>query len=346
MVIDYYIGNPKMKKFEYIKVCSIGEALDLLRKYGASGQLLAGGSDLLLQIKQHAVEPAYLIDIKGIPNLGSIKQEGDTLSIGTLVTLRDIEKSEIIKTKFPALTNGVCKIASVQLRNIATLGGNLCQAIKCPYYNQSHINMFMRRAIKPCFRKGGNVCHVVTWGEDVGNIVVGNSYCRVPLASDMAIVLATLGGAVELVGRKGSSREINVENLYKKDSKLNIARGEILTHVKIPMSSNAAVFLMYKSNPSAYTSVSVAVSLALDKDKETCESARIYLGGVAPQPYKAKDVEQYIRGKKLNDQVNRKAVELLFEDTKAANNAIVFKIAKARDLCREALTKVWENAKE
>ncbi len=329
-----------MRNFEYIKVSAIDEALDLLDKYRADAKLLAGGSDLLLQMRQQSIDLSYLIDLKGISNLSSIKQEGNILAIGTLVTLRDIEKSEIIQTKFSALTDGVRKISSVQLRNIATLGGNLCQTIKCPYYNQSHRNLFMRGAIKPCFRKGGNVCHAVTWGNDVNNTIVDSSYCKAPLASDMAIALAALGGSVELVAREGS-REINVTDLYKEDSTLDLNPGEILIRIKIPMVSRATAFLVYKSSQYAYTLASAAVSLSLHKDK-TCQDIKVYLGGVASQPYEAKGVEGHIKGRELDEEVIEEATQLLFKDTKATNNAIMFKIAKSRDLCREAITKAWE----
>jgi len=334
-----------MKSFEYIKASTIDETLNLLGKYGADAKLLAGGSDLIIQMRQHSIDPLYLVDLKGIPNLSSIKQEGDILDIGALVTLRDIETSKIIETNFPALTDGARKVASVQLRNLATLGGNLCQAIKCPYYNQSHINLFMRRAIKPCFRKGGKVCHAVTWGNDVNNTLLGSSYCKAPLASDMAIVLAALGGRVELVAEKGS-REVDVEDLYKQDSTLNTIPGEMLTHVKIPVNSKAQAFLVSKPNTSAYTLTSAAVSLSLDKDMETCQDIKVYLGGVAPQPYRAKEAEEHVRGKKLSEEVIREATQLLFKDTKAANNAMMFKIAKSRDICQESIIKAWERGQE
>ncbi|MFC2024429.1 FAD binding domain-containing protein [Chloroflexota bacterium] len=330
-----------MESFEYNKVSTIDEAFDLLGKYGTSAKLLAGDSDLILMMRQQAIAPSHLIDLKGIANLSSIKQVGDVLVIGTLVTLRDIEKSELIATKFPALTDGVRKVASVQLRNIATIGGNLCQAVKCPYYNQSHVNRFMKQSINPCFRRGGNECHVVNWGSDANNIIVGKSYCKAPLASDIAIVLAVLGGSVEMVSRN-SSREINVADLYKYDSALKIKPGEILTQIKIPISNHVASFLVHKPSPVGYSSASVAVSLSINK--ETCKDIRVYLGGVAPQPYKAKKVEDHIRGQKLDEEIIEGSAQLLFKETRVTNNAMMFKIAKSRDLCREALISAWQKS--
>ncbi len=335
-----------MNSFEYIKASSISEALELLSKHAPDAKLLAGGSDLLIQIRQHAIDPPYLIDLKGISNLKSIECKDGTLDIGAFVTLRDIEKSETIGSNFPALTEGVHQIAGIQIRNRATLGGNLCQNIKCPYYNQSHINLFMRQAITPCFKKGGKICHVTTWGNDVSNIIVGTSYCKAPSASDMATVLAALGGRVELVAKSGS-REVNVDNLHKKNGELNIAPNEILTHVKIPSSNGSGTaFLAYKANPGGYTLVSVAISLLLEDDRKTCQDIKVYLGGVAPQPYQAKNVEEYARGKRLSEEVIEKASQLLFENIGASSDTTMFKVTKARALCREAFVKSLKRGQE
>lgn len=332
-----------MNNFEYFKAPSIGRALQLLSKYGRDAKLLAGGSDLLIQIKQRTISPLYLIDLKGISKLKFIEHKNSTFKVGTLTTLRDIAKSEIITAKLPALAEAAHQIATIQIRNRATLGGNLCQSIKCPYYNQSHINLFMVQAITPCFRKGGKICHVESWGSDISNTIAGTSYCKAPLASDMAIVLAALGARLELA-TNGGSREISVDALYKKDGKLNIAVGEILTHIRIPISNRAGTaFLTYKTNPNGYTLLSVASSLLLEDDKEgTCQDIKIYLGGIAQQPYRAKNVEKYLKDKKLTDKIIEEAAQILLENIDLSNEATMFKVTKARDLCRKALAKSFK----
>ncbi len=331
---------------EYYKAPSISKALQLLSKFGRDAKLLAGGSDLLIQINQRMISPSYLIDLKGISKLQSIEYKKGAINIGTLTTLRDIEKSEIIVNKLPALAQAAHQIATVQIRNRATLGGNLCQSIKCPYYNQSHRNLFMRQAITPCYRRGGKICHVETWGSDISNTIVGTSYCKAPLASDMAIVLAALEARIELV-TKGESRKIGLDALYKKDGKLNIAIDEILTRITIPVNNRGSTaFFTYKANPNGYTMLSVAISLLLEDDNETCQDVKVYLGGVAQQPYHAKNVEGYLKNKRLTYKTIEESVQKLFEEADLSNNAMKLKVAKARDLCRKAIVKSLERGQK
>jgi xanthine dehydrogenase YagS FAD-binding subunit len=335
-----------MSDFEYIKVFSLAEALEFYSKYAPNARLLAGGVDLLLQIRQHVINPLYLIDLKGIPNLNSITYKDGSLNIGASTTLRDIEKSQMILSKFPALAEAAHQIAAIQIRNIATLGGNLCQSIKCPYYNQSHVNLFMRQSIQPCFKMGGNICHVRTWGRDTCHAILDTTYCLAPLASDMAIVLAALGGRLELAAKSGA-REVNVDDFYRKDGEPKIAPKDILTRIKIPTNNTGAMaFLSYKASLGSYSLVSVAVSLILEDDKETCQDIKVRLGGVAPQPYKAKDVEEYVRSKRLGKAVIEKASQLLFGNIDLSDQTTMFKVTKARALCREALRKSLERGQE
>jgi len=334
-----------MSDFEYIKVSSLAKALEFSSKYAPDAKLLAGGVDLLLQIRQRAVNPLYLIDLKGIPDLNTITYKDSSLSIGASASLRDIEKSEVILSRLPALAEAAHQVAARQIRNIATLGGNLCQSIKCPYYNQSHINLFMRQSIEPCFKRGGKVCHVKTWGKDACHAILGTTYCLAPLASDMAIVLAALGGRLEVAG-KGGSREVNVDDFYRKDGEPDIAPDAILTRIEVSANgTGATAFLSCKAGTGAYSLVSVAVLLVLEDDKETCRDIKVRLGGVAPQPYEAKDVEEYVRGKRLNVEVSEKAAQLLFGKISLSDEAMMFKVSKARALCREALIKSLERGR-
>jgi len=331
--------------YEYIKAFSIGEALDALSKHGSDAMLFAGGTDLLVQIKQHVVRPLYLIDLEGISRLRGITEENAFLSIGALATLRETEKSATVRSVFPALAKSAHDVGAVQLRNTATIGGNLCQSIKCPYYNQSHINLFMRESIKPCIRRGGKICYTAKWGSEIGHaIIAGTNRCKASFGSNIAVALAALEGCVAIVGESGS-REVNIENLYGENGELNIASDEIITHIKIPASNQSTnVFLQYKPNPASYTLLNIGASLALEDDRETCKSVRVWLGGVAPGPYEAREVEEYLKGKRLSSQIIEEASRLLFEGVGVAEPTMSFKVAKARALCREALIKVLEGS--
>ena len=327
--------------YEYIKALSVEEALEALEKYGTDAMLFAGGTDLLIQMKQKTLSPLYLIDVKGIPDIGSITKGNHFLKIGTAATLRDVERFCADHSILPAVAESARLVGAVQLRNRATMGGNLCQSIKCPHYNQSHINPFMREALKPCFRRGGKSCHTVKWGREVSHaILIDKQYCRASFGSNMGIAVAALAGLVVLVSKEGT-REVTIENLYEKDSEPKVAANEIITHIKIPLSlQDRNTFLQYKANPAGYTLLNIAASLTLEDDGETCRKLSMWLGGVAAQPYQAKDVEAYLNSKRLNRGVIEKASQLLFQGVELSEATMRFKAAKARVLCREALMKI------
>jgi xanthine dehydrogenase YagS FAD-binding subunit len=332
----------KGQDFEYLKTFSLTEARDALNRYGREAALYAGGTDLLVQIRQNAVSPRYLIDLEGISDLGIITEDMGFLSIGALVTLREIERHTTVRTTFSALSDGARQVGPVQLRNTATIGGNLCQSVKCPYYNQSHINPFMRESIRPCIKRGGKICHTAKWGSEVGHaIFAGPNRCKASFGSNMAIALAVLEGSVVVAGEKGS-RELDVASLYEENGGIRIATNEIITRIKIPQTGQGrSVFLQYKVNPAGYPILNAGVSLAMEDDEETCSDVKVWFGGVAPHPYEAKTVEQHRRGKKLNFEVIENASQLLFDGVRVSGEDMVFKVAKARVLCREALTTVF-----
>lgn len=330
---------------EHIRVFSINEALDALGEYGDDAALFAGGTDVLIQIKEHAIRPLYLIDLEGISQLGAITEDIAFLNIGTLVTLRQVEKCTALCSMFPALVESARQVGSVQLRNTATVGGNLGQRIRCPYYNQSHINLFMRESMTPCLRRGGKICHTVKWGREVSHAVMASpNRCTASFGSNLAIALATLEGCAVVASKRGS-RDVPIESLYKENGDLDIASDEILTNIKIPVSKGrTTVFLQYKANPASYTVLTICASLVREDDGETCKNMRVWLGGVAPRPYRAKEVEEYLKGKKLNQKIIEKSSRLLFESLHVLEPVMVFKVAKARVLCREALSRAFEGS--
>ena len=334
---------PTLRDYDYIRASSTTEALDALSQYGPDAMFLAGGTDLLVQVRHDAISPSCLIDLESISSLGGIAEENGFLSIGAMVTLRQVEKSTAVCSGFPALAQSASDVGAVQLRNRATIGGNLCQSPKCPYYNQSHINPFMRESIKPCIRSGGKTCHTTRWGREISHaLITGKSRCQASFGSNVATALAALGGFAMLVSKSGS-REVNIEKLYDEDGHPTFASDEILSLIKIPLGTPSTnVFIQYKPNPASYTLLNIGVLLDLKDDGKTCKNARVWLGGVAPRPYEAKAVEEFLRGKKLNSEVIENASRLLFERVDVSEATVAFKVAKARAMCREALIKASE----
>jgi xanthine dehydrogenase YagS FAD-binding subunit len=326
--------------YVYKKALSIDDALDALDKYGSDAVLFAGGTDLLIQMRQNTIAPICLIDVKGIPHFSDLTEENDFLEIGAAVTLKDVETFCTVHSFFPALAESARQVGAVQLRNRATLGGNLCQSMRCLYYNQSHINLFMRKALKSCFKRGGKSCYAVKWGREVSHaILINSNYCRASFGSNIAIALGALGGVVVLV-KKNRSREVTIEDFYEKNGEPKIAANEIITHIKIPLRhQKRSTFLQYKANPASYTLLNIAVLLDLEDDGDTCKSIRTWLGGVAAQPYRAKNVEEYLNERRLSKEIIQKASQLLFQGIDVSEATMRFKVAKARVLCREALMK-------
>ncbi len=327
--------------FEYLKPASLEEVFDLLKLPGQT-KLLAGGSDLLWQIREHTVSPDYVVDLKGIEGLDFIRASADVLDVGALTTLRDLENSEIIMRSFPALAEAAKVVASQKLRNRATIAGNLCQRLKCPYFNQSHINLFMRESLAPCFKRKGRVCHAVVWGDDGAHTIVGKSYCRAPVPSDLAIALAALGASVE-VQCEGATRELMVKDLYRADGEINIKPEEVMTKICVPRRvKRGNAFLAYKAVPGSFAIVSVAADVGLDDTGKVCRDLDIYMGGVAQRPYRADDVSSFLQTEERAVDAIEEASSRLFRDVEISNNDVLFKVAKARDLCREVLTRSWK----
>ncbi|KKK71467.1 hypothetical protein LCGC14_2913630, partial [marine sediment metagenome] len=181
-----------MKQFNYLVPRSLDEAISFHEAHGERAKYIAGGTDVLVKIKAGKILPDYLISLKHI--LGQdrplLNQETGELYIGSFVTHRMIEKSAIVRIHYPILHDAIRNIGSVQIRNVATIGGNLCQDSCCVYFNRPEE---VRQSLPPCHKLGGNTCHVVPSSAD----------CWAPYTGDLAPVLMALGGTVTVAGRNG-----------------------------------------------------------------------------------------------------------------------------------------------
>ena len=286
--------------FDYVRAKDIQEAISLLNKYGDDSRIFAGGTELLVNIRQHAISPKVLIDIKAISDLAHIKMEENSLKIGASTSLRALENSEEIRNQYPSILEAVKSIGTVQIRNTGTIGGNLCQTVKCPYYNQSHINLFMRQSIAPCRQRGGSICHaanVDSWNHAIlGKPVNG---CVATTASDLSTPLMALGASVKGVGPKGE-RTIPIEDFFLGGGRTALQEKEILVEVGIPSISGTTKsrYGKYSHGTRNFSIVNAAVLLWLGEDKKGCKDARIAMGGIRPVPFRLKSVESAIKDTK------------------------------------------------
>jgi xanthine dehydrogenase YagS FAD-binding subunit len=246
-----------------------------------------------------------VINIKTIRDLDFIKySNGKGLRIGALTRIADIEDNTIIKEKFSALWDAARVIASPQLRNMGTIGGNLCQRPRCWYY----------RGDFNCFRKGGMGCFAFN-GENKRHCIFGGHGCFIVHPSDSAPALVALKAQVNIASKEGG-RNLPLEDFFvgpEKDiQRENILRpNEIITEIIIPEPLPGSYSLYRKRRERKvwdFALVSVAISLSIQG--KSCREARIVLGGVAPKPWRLMQVEDYLKGKAINTNVAERAGEL------------------------------------
>ena len=193
--------------FEYHSASSIGEAVALLSEYRGQVKVVAGGTDLIPNMKHRLFTPAHLVGLKAIPDLDCIAEEGEEILLGAMCTMAQLARDPLVGKVLPSLADAAAQIAGPQLREVGTLGGNLCLDTRCVYYNQTY---FWRKALGFCLKKDGTVCHVVQGGQR----------CVAAASNDTAPVLMTLGARVRIVGPTGV-RDLPVSELYVPDGIVN-----------------------------------------------------------------------------------------------------------------------------
>jgi len=289
-----------MKPFDYYKVTTVQQAVDLLAKYQDKAAILAGGSDLLGMMKDRIEGPKmklpqHLVDIKGIKELAYIKEQKTGLKIGAAVTLTGIISSETVRAKYPLLVEAAKQVAVPQIRNVGTLGGNLCQRPRCWY--------FRGKLFSDCLRKGGGSCYAQD-GENQYHAIMGGDICAMVYPSDMAPALIALDAKAEIAGPKGT-RTVPLEKFYvSPDKQISretlLSSQEMLVSVEIPSSSQGrkGAFLKLKERQ-AFDFAIVSVAVAISLKGATVADARVALGGVAPFPLRSVKAEAALKGKEL-----------------------------------------------
>ncbi len=314
-----------MKSFVHFNTRSVDEAIHLLKKYEGKAKINAGGTDLLGVLKDRILPeyPEAIINIKTIPGLSMIEDGEEKILIGALTTLADIINSSLIEKTFPLLKEAALSVASPQIRNVATIGGNLCQDTRCWYYRYpdgigGRIN---------CFRKGGKTCPAVS-GENQYHAVIGAKKCYAVCPSDLAVALTALGANLTIAGQKGV-RTIPVEEFYHPLGN-TLSPDEMITAIHIPKPFPVARQTFHKftlRKPIDFAVVSVSSLIFLDQ--EICTSSRIVLGAVASAPFRAYKAEEFLKEKKLSAKTAEEAARLALDGSKPlAKNAYKVEIAK------------------
>lgn len=322
-----------MKSFELMNPATLDQALDLLpadAKTRDRRMLLAGGQDLLTEMKEHLAEPEALVNLKGIPGLDAIAVAQDgALTLGALATIAAVEEHAKIRELHRALAEAARSIASPQIRSIGTVGGNLNQRPRCWYY---------RHEGAVCLKKGGDECFSYA-GLNKYNAILGGGPSYIVHPSDLAPALVALGAEVTLRSKKGE-RKLALEQYYTLPAQGDVTRetvlapGEILTSVQVPARAGnwASTYLKFKERGSfdfALAAVALAVRFDGTGRKKLLE-ARVVLGGVAPIPWRASAAEKRLAGA-TNDAAAWAAAaeEALRGAEPLAHNAYKIPLAKA-----------------
>ena len=284
-----------MNRFEFARATSVTEARDLLAEKPGS-VLKAGGIDLLDRMKEHLDEPPRLVDLKGVPQLNGIAVGGNgSLMIGPLVTLAKVAAHPAIRATHAAMAHACAEAASPQIRNVATVGGNLLQRPRCWYY---------RLESYPCLKKGGNTCFAVG-GENRYHAIFAEGNCNAPHPSNAAVALLALDASLVLEGPRGT-RTVAVEQFFRipdQDPRRENAGdpSEILTAIEVPAVAGLRSVYASVKEKAAFDWPLVSTAVALVVEAGVVRTARIALGAVATTPRRAAAAEQAIVGKRLDE---------------------------------------------
>ena len=278
-----------LPNFAYIRARSKQEALDNLASQGA--YVHAGGTDLLGCARDEVFEVEKLVSISRLEELKGITyaHEGG-IRIGALTTISEIAASAVIRESYPGLAQAASDVASPQLRNQGTLGGNLCQRPRCWYF----------RGDFHCAKKGGDMCYAVE-GENRYHAIFGGDPCYIVHPSDTAPMLVALGAEVRISGTRGE-RSMALEDFFVlPDQDLErenvLQQGEIVTEVALPAASGVKSSYRKIRERGAWDFALVSVALAVRLSGSTVAEARVVLGGVAPAPWRSAAAEAALIGK-------------------------------------------------
>ncbi len=280
-----------MRPFRLVNAESREHAISLLDAESSCARPIAGGTDLLAEMKEGVVEPAMLVNLASLESLHGIEHAGDGLSIGAMTTLAELENDEFIARDYPALAQAVAAVATPQIRNVGTVGGNLCQRPRCWYY---------RSTLFDCLKKGGETCFAVD-GESKYHAILGGVDCYIVHPSDLAPVLVALDATATIAGQNGI-RTLPMEEFFvgpdqNIEAETALQTGEILTNVFVPKPTlgQRSVYLKARERQTQeFALASVAASLQVSAG--IVERASLVLGGVAPTPWRASHSEEALRG--------------------------------------------------
>ena len=320
-----------MEKFSYVNATSLEQVTSLLSESGwGEVMLIAGGTDLLGELKEYIETPKTLVNLKTLPGMDSIEADASGLKIGALATITDIAMHPTIQHHYTVLAQAAVSVATPQIRSVGTLGGNLCQRPRCWYYRDESTN---------CLKKGGDTCYAVD-GLSKYHAILGGDPVYIVHPSDLAPALIALGASVKIVGPEGE-KTVSLEEFFTLPAanpfRENVLEpNEIVVEVSVPApNSNTRSFYLKAREKGAPDFALASVAGVFQMNGKTCEAASVVLGGVAPAPWRSKEAEAALTGKMINNAVSQQAGSDAVKDAQPLNDN-AYKVTLTQNLVSRA----------
>ncbi len=323
----------QLPQFEYVRPQSLAEGLALLAEHGNKAGIMAGGTDMLMNMKFRLETPEYLVSLNGLEELKQIEELPDGgLRIGAGCTLTELARNPLLSERFPALRDSVQSVASLHVRNFGTLGGNICLDTRCWYTNQSED---WRDTREGCFKTDCDLCHVIKTAEK----------CHALNSSDTAPILMVMEASVICASAAGE-REVKMLEFYQDDGIEHtvLQPGEIVTAVNVyPVTARTVYAKLALREGLDFASGSFAAAISGSNDK--VEKARLVMGSVGPEPKRLTESEQILVESGLTDD----AIEAAVQSARPALGEVTnlyspsgYKRRLVRAMVREALQELRE----
>src|SRR5438477_8364827 len=282
-----------LPSFKLLRPRTVEQAVTYLTRYGQLGELeiLAGGTDLVPSMKQRLFTPNFVMDVRGIEELSKIKVvPGHAVEIGALTTLSNIEDSGFIQRNYPVLHEAVKTVASPILRNMGTLGGNICLDTRCLWYNQS---LQWRKSCGYCIKKDGDLCHVAP----------GGSKCWAAFSGDTPPALLCLEAEIEIIGPRGT-RRVSLSEFYTNvgDARMKLEKNELLARVLLPARTAGWRGVYRKLRVRGSIDYPLAgVAVALKRSNGHVMEAKVGITAVNPAPLLVKGASEALAGREVSE---------------------------------------------
>ncbi|HLC26847.1 MAG TPA: xanthine dehydrogenase family protein subunit M [bacterium] len=301
----------RLPPFRYIAPASVDEAARILSEHGPEATVVAGGTDLYPNMKRRQMTPSLLVGLRGLRNLRGIRGDKESgIAIGAGTTLTEINEDPRIQEMYPALAKAAGWVSTPQLRNMGTIGGNICLDTRCNYYNQSY---FWRKAIGFCMKKDGDICLVAP----------GSPRCWAISSSDTVPVLMSLGATVSLRSVR-EERQIPVASLFQDDGIVYLTKApdEILLSVSLPPVNGlkSTYWKLRRRGSFDFPVLGVAAALSLD-ESGNCDDARLVLGAVGSEPHVIKAAKEMLLGQKLTPEIIESVAEVASKPSRPLDNS-------------------------